>query len=452
MSRIRADAPRGLPRPADILAFGAAAGTTATTGVDDGVVMNSSDYSILASEEARRSFFEALPAAIVVVDAAARIRAGNAAWRRLAADCGIAGDDYLVAAAALDRAVPPDTPACTTQLREVLAGGRDVAAGVYACATTGGSRRLHVHIAALAGADGRGAVVSHFDLAAAAAPDGAPRQAALTDRSLHAAGQRTLLLVDDEENILASLKRLLRRDGYRILTAESGAAALELLAQNAVDVIVSDQRMPNMTGVEFLRRVKTLYPATVRIVLSGYTELQSITDAINEGAIYKFLTKPWDDELLRANIEEAFRHKEMGDENLRLGRELEAANRELAAANAQLTALLRDQQRALALGGASLEVAREILAEVPLPVIGVDEDGLIVFANPAAETLLAGEEPLLGADAATHLPEALFRLLPPAAAADAEATIGGRSCRVLCRAMSGRASGRLLLILPKGEC
>src|SRR6185369_3349926 len=108
--------------------------------------------------------------------------------------------------------------------------------------------------------------------------------------------QRTVLLVDDEENMISSLKRLLRREGYRILSAGGGSEGLEILANNRVDVIVSDQRMPQMTGVEFLRRVKTLYPDTVRIVLSGYTELQSITDAINEGAIYKFLTKPWDDE------------------------------------------------------------------------------------------------------------------------------------------------------------
>ncbi|MES2091380.1 MAG: EAL domain-containing protein, partial [Pseudomonadota bacterium] len=108
--------------------------------------------------------------------------------------------------------------------------------------------------------------------------------------------KRTLLLVDDEENIVASLRRLLRRDGYHIVVAYSGAEGLQRLAEQEVDVIVSDQRMPGMTGVEFLRRAKELYPGTMRIVLSGYTELQSITDAINEGSIYKFLTKPWDDE------------------------------------------------------------------------------------------------------------------------------------------------------------
>lgn len=151
---------------------------------------------------------------------------------------------------------------------------------------------------------------------------------------------RTILLVDDERNILSSLHRLLRLDGYRILTAGSGEEGLEALAQNEIDVILSDQRMPSMTGVEFLRRVKSIHPQTVRMVLSGYTELQSITDAINEGAIYKFLTKPWDDNLLRANVEEAFRYKELADENRKLQLELQTANVELARDNAKLREML----------------------------------------------------------------------------------------------------------------
>ena len=123
--------------------------------------------------------------------------------------------------------------------------------------------------------------------------------------------ERTLLLVDDEPDVLNSLKRLLRRSGYRILTANSAAEGLELLALNNVQVIVSDQRMPTMSGSEFLSRVKALYPETMRIVLSGYTELGALTDAINRGAIYKFVTKPWEDDELREVIREAFvRHEE----------------------------------------------------------------------------------------------------------------------------------------------
>lgn len=122
--------------------------------------------------------------------------------------------------------------------------------------------------------------------------------------------ERVLLLLDDEENILRALVRVLRRDGYRILTAQTPREAFRLLASNNVDVIVSDQRMPEMTGTEFFHRVKDMYPETVRIILSGYTDLASVTSAINKGAIYRYFTKPWDDEELRDSIAVAFRKRE----------------------------------------------------------------------------------------------------------------------------------------------
>ncbi|MES2074804.1 MAG: EAL domain-containing protein [Pseudomonadota bacterium] len=123
--------------------------------------------------------------------------------------------------------------------------------------------------------------------------------------------RRTLLLLDDEPHILAALARLLKRDGYTILRANTAAEAFELLALHEVQVIVSDQRMPQMNGTEFLSRVKQLYPRTVRIILSGYTELDSVLGAINSGEIYRFYTKPWDDQNLRANIQEAFQYHQL---------------------------------------------------------------------------------------------------------------------------------------------
>jgi len=121
-------------------------------------------------------------------------------------------------------------------------------------------------------------------------------------------GRGTLLLLDDEPNVLSSLVRLLRRDGYQILTAHNAQEAFSLLATHEVQVVVSDQRMPDMNGTEFLSRVRKLYPATVRIILSGYAELESVLNAINRGEIYRFYTKPWDDQALRENIREAFRY------------------------------------------------------------------------------------------------------------------------------------------------
>ena len=125
----------------------------------------------------------------------------------------------------------------------------------------------------------------------------------------------TLLLVDDEANILNALKRVLRREGYRVLTAHSAAEGLEQLALHKVQVIVTDQRMPAMSGIEFLGRVRELYPDTVRMVLSGYTDLQTVTEAINHGAVYRFLTKPWEDEPLREHIRVAFHHYDVQRES-----------------------------------------------------------------------------------------------------------------------------------------
>ncbi|HET8699220.1 MAG TPA: EAL domain-containing protein [Gammaproteobacteria bacterium] len=116
----------------------------------------------------------------------------------------------------------------------------------------------------------------------------------------------TLLLVDDEPHVCSSLARILRRDNYRVLTANSAEDALAVLAKNTVDVVLSDQRMPGKKGTELLAAVRDLYPNTVRLILSGAAEIQDITSAMGSGAIYKFLTKPIDPALLRANIAEAF--------------------------------------------------------------------------------------------------------------------------------------------------
>lgn len=214
--------------------------------------------------------------------------------------------------------------------------------------------------------------------------------------------ERVLLLVDDEPHVLSALTRALRRDGYRILRAGGGAEGLARLeAEPAVGVIVSDQRMPGMSGVEFLRRAKALRPDTVRIVLSGYTDLETVTDAINEGAIFKFLTKPWDDELLRRNIAEAFRYRELQLENERLARELAAANRELSREVEE-----KSRQSACSLQG--MEVLQGVLDALPLPVLAVDTEGVVVLANRRAEALLAsGKGPVVGLEADEVLPPEL---------------------------------------------
>ncbi|SDM89561.1 PAS domain S-box-containing protein/diguanylate cyclase (GGDEF) domain-containing protein [Geoalkalibacter ferrihydriticus] len=119
-----------------------------------------------------------------------------------------------------------------------------------------------------------------------------------------------LLIVDDEPNTLSALQRALAEEGYRIHSAGSAQQGLEILAKNSVQVILTDQRMPGMSGTEFLGRVKSLHPDTVRIILSGYADLDTVVRSVNEGALYKFLGKPWDDDQLREHIRDAFRYYE----------------------------------------------------------------------------------------------------------------------------------------------
>lgn len=156
---------------------------------------------------------------------------------------------------------------------------------------------------------------------------------------------RTILLVDDEEDIGSSLARLLRRDAYRVLRAKSAAEGMSLLADNDVGVVISDQRMPGLTGVEFLSQVKELYPHAMRIVLSGYADIDAVMNAINCGAIYKFFTKPWDNETLRAEVLEAFRHHELILEKARLVKEIQTANDMLAQVNLEWQAAVAHRDR-----------------------------------------------------------------------------------------------------------
>ena len=155
--------------------------------------------------------------------------------------------------------------------------------------------------------------------------------------------ERTLLLVDDEEAIGASLERLLRPDGYNILRASSGWEGLEKMAEHEVGVVISDQRMPGMSGVEFLTRVNELYPKTMRIVLSGYADLASVTDAINRGAIYKFFTKPWNNETLRIDVLEAFWRYELAQEKDQLLQQIQNANELLLQVNTDLAAAMESK-------------------------------------------------------------------------------------------------------------
>ncbi|MCW8885896.1 MAG: bacteriohemerythrin, partial [Motiliproteus sp.] len=121
-----------------------------------------------------------------------------------------------------------------------------------------------------------------------------------------ASAERNLLLVDDSRQIINSLRRLMRNSGYRILTAETVTEALTLLASNDIHVVVAEQAMESAQATNFLGKVRDLYPLTVSVLLSGYTQLETIISSINNGSVYKFLAKPWDDQEFRETISEAF--------------------------------------------------------------------------------------------------------------------------------------------------
>jgi CheY-like chemotaxis protein len=212
------------------------------------------------------------------------------------------------------------------------------------------------------------------------------------------------LLVDDEANVISALRRLLRQEGYRILTAESGEEALEILATQPADVVVSDQRMPGMSGAEFLGRVRDIYPDTVRLVLSGFSDLEALTDAINQGSIYKFISKPWDDDALRRILREAFQVRELAGETQRMGKELQRSNAELERLNQEMQRALDDRTEQNFHKQTVLGITHDILQSIPLPVIGLDDEGLIAAANEEAERLFAGELPLFGSGSANRLP------------------------------------------------
>ncbi|MBP5949812.1 HD domain-containing phosphohydrolase [Pseudomonas sp. P42] len=145
-----------------------------------------------------------------------------------------------------------------------------------------------------------------------------------------------VLLVDDEESILNSLRRLLRSQPYDVLLATSGAQALEILTQQPVDLVISDARMPNMDGATLLAHVHELYPATTRIVLTGYADPAAIIKAINEGRINRYISKPWNDDEMLVTLRQALEHQHSERERQRLEQLAQVQNDQLKLLNSTL--------------------------------------------------------------------------------------------------------------------
>lgn len=144
-----------------------------------------------------------------------------------------------------------------------------------------------------------------------------------------------VLYVDDEENNLISFKANFRVK-YDVRTAISGDEAMKIMETQPVEIIITDQRMPNMTGVEFLEQVIEKYPDPMRILLTGYADMSAVVDAVNKGKIFHYLTKPWNEQELDETITRAF---EQFQKNI----ELKETNEKLAVSNDQLEFLLRQK-------------------------------------------------------------------------------------------------------------
>lgn len=215
-----------------------------------------------------------------------------------------------------------------------------------------------------------------------------------------------ILCVDDEINVLRSIERLFLDEDYEILNATSGAEGLEIMRKvSPVQIVISDYRMPGMNGVDFLKEVYSHWPDTVRIMLSGYADAAAIVSAVNEGQIYRFIPKPWDDNELRMTVSNALDRYFLHDKNIRLTEELKRSNEGLKELNEGFERLVEERVSELTLKNNMLTYAQNILDSLPVAVIGTDQDGLILLCNKKGFELFQGDKGIvLGMDRRAALP------------------------------------------------
>lgn len=170
-----------------------------------------------------------------------------------------------------------------------------------------------------------------------------------------------ILVVDDEVDNLDLLRRTFRRE-YHVTTANSAMEALSLLEQREFAVIVSDQRMPEMTGVELFQKAREKYPLTIRILLTGYTDINALVDAINMGHVYRYVTKPWSREEIVMTVKRAVEHYETSKQNLELLDELKIINEELQRNNEELKRLDQLKTRFMVISSHELRTPASIIS------------------------------------------------------------------------------------------
>ncbi len=266
-----------------------------------------------------------------------------------------------------------------------------------------------------------------------------------------------ILCVDDEKNVLKSLERLFLDTDYEIFTASSGEDGLNILKSTEnIQIVMSDYRMPQMNGVEFLKEVCALRPETVRIVLSGYADTSSIVEAINEGQIYKFIPKPWHDEELKVTISNALEHYFMQQKNIQLTKELEIKNQELLKINNNLEKLVEERTLDLRIQNRVLTSSQNILDSLPVAVIGVDPEGLIAQCNQTGRDLFSGQDAsIMGMDRQGALPEEVNKIIEEAAEKGSmTGTISNNGTSLNVKGVHMKFSGGqegVILVIDKGN-
>ena len=184
----------------------------------------------------------------------------------------------------------------------------------------------------------------------------------------------SVLCVDDEQNILRSIKRALFSLKIDLTLAESGEEALAIMEQKTIHVVISDMKMPHMTGAELLEKVAAKYPDTFRVVLTGFADIDATIKAVNQGRIHRYLQKPWDNQELINTIEEGLERVRLKDENARLQKLTRLQNAKLKEVNNDLekTVLKRTRQIKAALN--RIETRNRALEQVLFNVISINPD------------------------------------------------------------------------------
>jgi two-component system NtrC family sensor kinase len=263
------------------------------------------------------------------------------------------------------------------------------------------------------------------------------------------AEQIKILCVDDERNVLRSLERIFLDDEYEIVLAGSGDEGLKIMEDSGpFQVVISDYRMPVMNGVEFLKGVYERWPDTVRIVLSGYADAGAIVAAINEGHIYRFIPKPWNDDELRVTIQNSLERFFLQKKNRELLEELAAANQAL-----EKKVQLRTEQ--LELRNHALEFSQSLLGNLPVGVAGIDINGMIAYCNDTAASLLKNIcTEIYGADIAACCDTEFIGLVEQVRReknVSVAITLDNTPCRVLGRSLAFCNNEAIVLVFLEGE-